>query len=111
MPNLKHGRDSSCSRPQTPRSYLRRSSKERCAPPPKPDQEVLLLTDLFTGKQWHAQKSAFRPKAGNTSYQKRNAQRIAMDAMKAKEREMKEEKANEKAVRQKENSGSLVSNS
>ncbi|MCJ1429564.1 hypothetical protein MMC29_007479 [Sticta canariensis] len=44
------------------------------------------------GKHWHAQKSAFRPKAGYTSYSKRINERKAMDAMKAKEKAMKDEK-------------------
>lgn len=50
------------------------------------------FTDLDTGKQWHAPKAAFRPKAGNQTYEKRDAERKAMAAVKAKEREMKEEK-------------------
>ena len=56
------------------------------------------LTETHAGKQWHAPRSAFRPKASNTTYEKRNAQRVAMEAMKAKEREMKQEKENEKQV-------------
>ncbi|KYK57364.1 putative protein CGRA [Drechmeria coniospora] len=44
------------------------------------------------GKQWHAQKKAFRPTAGLTSYDKRVKQRNEMTMMKAKEKEMKEEK-------------------
>lgn len=50
------------------------------------------------GKQWHAQKSAFRPKAGHTSYEKRTQERKAMAAMKAKEKEMKDEKEDERQV-------------
>jgi len=50
------------------------------------------------GKQWHAQKTAFRPKAGQTSYEKRTAERKAMTAMKAKEKGMKDEKENERQV-------------
>ena len=50
------------------------------------------------GKQWHAQKSAFRPKAGQTSYGKRTQERKAMAAMKAKEKEMKDEKEDERQV-------------
>ena len=53
----------------------------------------------LSGKQWHAQKSAFRPKAGQTSYEKRTAERKAMTAMKAKEKEMKDEKEDERQVR------------
>ncbi|KAG4035732.1 hypothetical protein MFRU_001g05000 [Monilinia fructicola] len=44
------------------------------------------------GKQWHPVKKAFRPKAGNTSYEKRKANDEAIAATKAKEKEMKEEK-------------------
>lgn len=50
------------------------------------------------GKQWHAPKSAFRPKAGNSSFAKRLEERKAMDAVKAKEKEMKEEKEAERQV-------------
>merc|ERR1712058_82569 len=42
------------------------------------------------GKQWHEPKTAFRPKAGNGTYEKRQAERVAMAA--AKEKEMKDEK-------------------
>lgn len=44
------------------------------------------------GKQWHAPKKAFRPGSGLTSYEKRNKDRIALAAMKAKEKELKDEK-------------------
>ncbi|KAL7798054.1 hypothetical protein V8C37DRAFT_399381 [Trichoderma ceciliae] len=44
------------------------------------------------GKQWHAQKKAFRPTAGLSSYAQRTKERAAMTQMKAKEKEMKEEK-------------------
>lgn len=57
-------------------------------------------TDCDTGKQWHAQKSAFRPTSGQTSYEKRAAGRKAMTAMRAKEKEMKDEKEDERQVRQ-----------
>ena len=50
------------------------------------------------GKQWHAQKSAFRPKAGQTSYEKRKQERKALAATKAKEKEMKDEKEEERQV-------------
>lgn len=43
-------------------------------------------------------KSAFRPKAGNDTYEKRNAERVAMNVVKAKEKEMKEEKEAERVV-------------
>ncbi|KFX90126.1 hypothetical protein O988_00346 [Pseudogymnoascus sp. VKM F-3808] len=51
------------------------------------------------GKQWHATKSAFRLKAGNETYEKRNADRVAMALVKAKEKEMKEEKEAERLRR------------
>ncbi|ESZ95047.1 hypothetical protein SBOR_4580 [Sclerotinia borealis F-4128] len=44
------------------------------------------------GKQWHPVKKAFRPRAGNTSYEKRKANDDAVAATKAKEKDMKEEK-------------------
>ncbi|KAI9743539.1 MAG: hypothetical protein M1818_002853 [Claussenomyces sp. TS43310] len=51
------------------------------------------------GKQWHEPKSAFRPKAGNSGWEKRSAERVAMAAVKAKEKEMKEEKEAERQRR------------
>jgi hypothetical protein len=51
------------------------------------------------GKQWHAPRAAFRPKMGNDTYEKRQHERVAMAAMKAKEKEMKEEKEAERVVR------------
>ncbi|CZT00462.1 related to rRNA-processing protein cgrA [Rhynchosporium agropyri] len=44
------------------------------------------------GKQWHEPKTAFRPKAGNGTYEKRQTERVAMAAVKAKEKEMKDDK-------------------
>ncbi|KAJ4322031.1 rRNA-processing protein cgr1 [Neodidymelliopsis sp. IMI 364377] len=49
------------------------------------------------GKQWHDNKSAFRPRANQTSFEKRTAERKALAAVKAKEKELKDEK---EAVRQ-----------
>lgn len=60
--------------------------------------EIYLLILRQPGKHWHAQKSAFRPKAGQTSYSKRINERKAMETMKAKEREMKDEKEAERQV-------------
>lgn len=57
-------------------------------------------SDCDTGKQWHAKKSAFRPTTGQTSYEKRTAGQKAMTAMKAKEKEMKDEKEDRRQVRQ-----------
>jgi len=51
------------------------------------------------GKQWHETKSAFRPKAGLSSWEKRSAERVATAAVKAKEKEMKDEKEAERQVR------------
>jgi rRNA-processing protein CGR1 len=51
------------------------------------------------GKQWHEPKTAFRPKAGSSSFEKRQEERKAMAVVKAKEKEMKDEKEAEKQVR------------
>ncbi|TVY85779.1 rRNA-processing protein [Lachnellula willkommii] len=51
------------------------------------------------GKQWHEPKSAFRPKAGNGTYEKRQEERKFMAAVKAKEKEMKDEKEAERQRR------------
>lgn len=53
---------------------------------------------LYSGKQWHQPKSAFRPKTGNTSWEKRQEERKAMAVVKAKEKEMKDEKEAERQV-------------
>lgn len=60
---------------------------------------VSQLTDFFAGKQWHDNKSAFRPRANQTSWDKRTAERKALVAIKAKEKELKEEKEAERQVR------------
>ena len=60
----------------------------------------MIVINLNTvGKQWHAQKSAFRPKAGQSSYEKRTQERKALAATKAKEKEMKDEKEEERQVK------------
>ncbi|KAK4111966.1 hypothetical protein N656DRAFT_798832 [Canariomyces notabilis] len=51
------------------------------------------------GKQWHAPKKAFRPGSGLTPYEQRAKQRVAQQALKTKEREMKEEKEAERQRR------------
>lgn len=61
-------------------------------------QTKVLVLILRLGKQWHAPKSAFRPKAGNASFEKRQEERKAMATVKAKEKEMKEEKEAERQV-------------
>jgi prolyl-tRNA editing enzyme YbaK/EbsC (Cys-tRNA(Pro) deacylase) len=58
---------------------------------------ILPLTNA--GKQWHENKTAFRPTAGLTSFAKRMEEKKFKDAMKAKEKEMKEEKEAERQVR------------
>ncbi|KAK7540640.1 uncharacterized protein J3D65DRAFT_600757 [Phyllosticta citribraziliensis] len=44
------------------------------------------------GKQWHQPKKPFRPTAGLTSYAKRTEERKALAAVKAKEKELKDDK-------------------
>ncbi|KAB5536428.1 hypothetical protein GE09DRAFT_327379 [Coniochaeta sp. 2T2.1] len=44
------------------------------------------------GKQWHEPKKAFRPASGLTPYEKRAKDRVTMAMVKAKEKEMKDEK-------------------
>jgi rRNA-processing protein CGR1 len=60
------------------------------------DSEIISYP--FIGKQWHEPKTAFRPKAGNSTYEKRQEERKAMAATKAKEKEMKDEKEAERQV-------------
>ena len=48
------------------------------------------------GKQWHDNKTAFRPRANQTSWDKRTADRKALAAVKAKEKELKAEKEAER---------------
>lgn len=49
-------------------------------------------TDFIPGKQWLPPKKAFRPTAGLSSYDKRQKERAALMVMKAKEKELKDEK-------------------
>lgn len=56
------------------------------------------MADRSLGKQWHAPKKAFRPAAGLKSYEKRVQERTATAAMKAKEKEMKDEKEEDRQV-------------
>jgi hypothetical protein len=53
---------------------------------------------FLLGKHWHAPRSAFRPKAGNSTFEKRSKERRAMATVKAREKEMKEGKEMEKQV-------------
>ena len=50
------------------------------------------------GKNWHENKSAFRPLAGQTSYEKRAAKQKQEAEVKKMEKEMKEEKEQERQV-------------
>lgn len=63
-------------------------------------QSLCLTPHHLPGKQWHAPKKAFRPGSGLTSYEKRAKERVALAAMKAKEKEMKDEKEADRQVRQ-----------
>lgn len=54
---------------------------------------------ISSGKQWHAPKKAFRPAAGLTSYAQRSKERLARVTMKAKEKELKDEKEAQRQVR------------
>lgn len=51
-----------------------------------------------SGHQWIPKKKAFRPTSGLTSYAQRTKDRLAYSAMKAKEKEMKDEKESERQV-------------
>ncbi|KAI5291196.1 hypothetical protein KEM54_005933 [Ascosphaera aggregata] len=51
------------------------------------------------GKNWKETKKAFRPTSGLTPYEKRLQQRKDLEAIKEKEREMKEEKEAERQRR------------
>jgi len=53
-----------------------------------------------TGKQWKEPKKQFRPgmQSARKTYEARQADRVAMAAMKAREKEMKEEKTTKKKV-------------
>jgi hypothetical protein len=57
------------------------------------------LIQFFTGKQWHDNKAAFRPRANQTTWDKRVVERKALAAVKAKEKELKDEKETERQVR------------
>lgn len=57
-----------------------------------------IVAFVFLGKNWHDNKRAFRPTAGLTSYAKRQELRKHQDAVKEREREMKQEKEAERQV-------------
>ena len=83
-----------------PTSALRAPSIRKNGNGHPQDRALLALSSYSngTGKQWHAPKSAFRPTAGQTSYAKRAETQKAQAVIKAKEREMKEEKEAERQV-------------
>lgn len=56
------------------------------------------LTATRAGKQWHAPRKAFRPVSGLTSYAQRQKERQEMAIVKAREREMKAEKEEQRQV-------------
>jgi rRNA-processing protein CGR1 len=56
---------------------------------------VTPIADTHAGKQWHTQKKAFRPNAGQTPYAKRKQMDLVKQATKAREQEMKEEREDE----------------
>ena len=56
------------------------------------------LTRTIAGKQWHEPKKAFRPASGLTPYAKRAKDRVTHALVKAKEKEMKDEKEAERQV-------------
>ncbi|KAI0842023.1 hypothetical protein F5Y06DRAFT_258844 [Hypoxylon sp. FL0890] len=64
-----------------------------------PEKKPELLGMRKNGKQWHAPRKAFRPGSGLTSYEARQKLRMKTAAMKAKEKEMKDEKEAERQQR------------
>jgi len=62
------------------------------------ESQLGILT-TSAGKQWHDNKAPFRPRANQSSWEKRSADRAALAAVKAKEKELKEEKESERQVR------------
>ncbi|KAL1603808.1 rRNA-processing protein cgr1 [Paraconiothyrium brasiliense] len=66
----------------------------------EPVAEVISVKGMKkNGKQWHDNKRAFRPRANQSSFEKRTAERKALAATKAKEKEMKDEKEAERQRR------------
>ncbi|CAI6283808.1 unnamed protein product [Periconia digitata] len=51
------------------------------------------------GKNWHDPKKPFRPRANQTSFEKRTRERQTLAATKAKEKELKDEKEAERQRR------------
>ncbi|KAF2636098.1 rRNA-processing protein CGR1 [Massarina eburnea CBS 473.64] len=51
------------------------------------------------GKNWHDTKTAFRPRANQTTFERRALERKSLAATKAKEKELKDEKEAERQQR------------
>ncbi|KAF2498918.1 Cgr1-domain-containing protein [Lophium mytilinum] len=64
------------------------------APAAKPAVQGIRIN----GKQWHEKRAPLRKNAGLTSYQKRAEDTKVLAAIKAKEKEMKDEKEAERLV-------------
>jgi len=76
------------------------SLRKNGRPPTSFHPPTLNRTNInLLGKNWHVNKPAFRPTAGQTIYAKRAAAQAASAATKAKEREMKGEKQAERQGR------------
>lgn len=86
----KNGKDAQSTNFRNPRSplYLLLGSS-----PTNP-----MATFPLLGKNWHDTKKAFRPTAGLTSFAKRQELRKHQEAVKERERELKEEKEAERQV-------------
>jgi hypothetical protein len=67
-----------------------------------PDGCICLTLDTdhdgCIGKNWHDTKTPFRPRANQGSFEKRAAERKMLNATKAKEKELKDEKETERQV-------------
>jgi hypothetical protein len=67
---------------------------------PSPAIEQVAKLVASTGKQWKTTKTQFRPgmKSARPTFEERQAERVAMAAMKAREKELKDEKVQKKKV-------------
>lgn len=77
---------------------LQRHAQKRSVPELSPLLSVVISPLTRSGKNWHDTKKAFRPGAGLTSYAKRLEARKHQEAVKEREREMREEKEAERQV-------------
>ncbi|KAK4217634.1 hypothetical protein QBC37DRAFT_414252 [Rhypophila decipiens] len=75
------------------------TTTETAKPASAPAVTTKNLGMRVNGKQWHEPKKAFRPAAGLTSYEKRAKDRVAHALVKAKVKELKEEKEAERQRR------------